>query len=62
MSSNEEQILAWAKRSLGFASNADAITFAANGALFIEAPVAGKCADFKILVGDSSSHVQWLGI
>jgi 5-methylcytosine-specific restriction endonuclease McrA len=62
MSNNEEQILAWAKRSLGFASSADAITFAANGALFMDAFATEASRTYKILVEDSIHVVQWLGI
>src|SRR5438132_100742 len=67
MSKIENQILAWARKSLRFASNADAVTFAANGALFM-APIASisvpskRVTAYQILVADSAGVVQWLNI
>src|SRR5579871_3875630 len=62
MSTIEEQILAWAKRSLGFASSADAITFAANGALIMAGSGSERRSTIKILIADSTGVVQWIGL
>lgn len=62
MSTNEEQILAWAKRTLGFASPADTLTFATNGALLVTGGTAEKHTTCKILVADATGAVQWIGV
>jgi hypothetical protein len=62
MSTKQGLILAWAKRVLRFASDADAELFAANGVLFMDSSAPDSTQTLNIVAEDSQSGVLFLNI
>src|SRR5262249_38580258 len=62
MSTKQRLILAWAKRVLRFASDADAELFAANGALFMDPSAPESTETHNIVAEDNQHGVQFLNI
>jgi hypothetical protein len=62
MTTIERQILAWAKRVLRFASDADAKLFAANGALFMGPSAPDSTGTYNIVAEDDRGGVVFLNI